>query len=107
MFEMYVNVVFVRRGLYSAVSLTLVREQRFIRIIIIIIIIITIIIISNDFGFICAGVSNVAVIKETPDMIITKSELSITICLSVCRSVSPCLFLFVCLSACQSPTDIN
>jgi len=38
MFEMYVNVVFVIRRLYSAVSLTLVREQRFIRIIIIIII---------------------------------------------------------------------
>ena len=37
---MYVNVVFVRRGLYSAVSLTLVREQRFFKIIIIIIIII-------------------------------------------------------------------
>ena len=31
MFEMYVNVVFVIRRLYSAVSLTLVREQRFIR----------------------------------------------------------------------------
>ena len=30
---MYVNVVFVIRCLYSAVSLTLVREQRFIRII--------------------------------------------------------------------------
>ena len=30
---MYVSVVFVRRCLYSAVSLTLVREQRFIRII--------------------------------------------------------------------------
>ena len=36
---MYVNVVFVIRCLYSAVSLTLVKEQRFIRIIIIIIII--------------------------------------------------------------------
>ena len=33
LFEMYVNVVFVIRCLYSAVSLTLVREQRFIRII--------------------------------------------------------------------------
>ena len=32
LFEMYVNVVFVIRCLYSAVSLTLVREQRFIRI---------------------------------------------------------------------------
>ena len=31
---MYVNVVFVIRGLYSAVSLTLVREQRFIRFVI-------------------------------------------------------------------------
>ena len=31
---MYVNVVFVIRCLYSAVSLTLVREQHFIRIII-------------------------------------------------------------------------
>ena len=31
LFEMYVNVVFVIRYLYSAVSLTLVREQRFIR----------------------------------------------------------------------------
>ena len=42
--EMYVNVVFVIRYLYSAASLTLVtREQRFIRIIIMIIIIITII----------------------------------------------------------------
>ena len=30
--EMYVNVVFVIRLLYSAVSLTLVREQRFIKI---------------------------------------------------------------------------
>ena len=30
---MYVNVVFVIRYLYSAVSLTMVREQRFIRII--------------------------------------------------------------------------
>ena len=30
---MYVNVFFVISGLYSAVSLTLVREQRFIRII--------------------------------------------------------------------------
>ena len=39
LFEMYVNVVFVVRCLYSAVSLTLVREQRFIRIIIVIIII--------------------------------------------------------------------
>ena len=36
--EMYVNVVFVIRCLYSAVSLTLVKEQRFIIIIIIIII---------------------------------------------------------------------
>ena len=34
LFEMYVNVVFVIRCLYSAASLTLVREQRFIRIII-------------------------------------------------------------------------
>ena len=33
LFEMYVSVVFVIRCLYSAVSLTLVREQRFIRII--------------------------------------------------------------------------
>ena len=33
--EMYVNVVFVMRCLYSAVSLTLVREQHLIRIIII------------------------------------------------------------------------
>ena len=33
LFELYVNVVFVIRCLYSAVSLTLVREQRFIRII--------------------------------------------------------------------------
>ena len=33
--EMYVNVVFVIRCLYSAVSLTLVKEYRFIRIIII------------------------------------------------------------------------
>ena len=40
LFEMYVNVVFVIRCLYRAVSSTLVREQRFIRIIIIIIIII-------------------------------------------------------------------
>ena len=38
LFEMYVNVVFVIRGLYSAVSLTLVKERRFIRFIIIIII---------------------------------------------------------------------
>ena len=36
LFEIYVNVIFVIRCLYSAVSLTLVREQRFIRIIIII-----------------------------------------------------------------------
>ena len=34
---MYVNVVFVSRRVYSAVSLTLVREQCFIRIIIIIV----------------------------------------------------------------------
>ena len=33
LFEMYVSVVFVIRCLYSAVSLTLVREQRFTRII--------------------------------------------------------------------------
>ena len=33
--EMYVNVVFVIRCLYSAVSLTLVKKYRFIRIIII------------------------------------------------------------------------
>ena len=33
LFEMFVNVVFVIRCLYSAVSLTLVKEQRFIRII--------------------------------------------------------------------------
>ena len=33
LFEMYVNVVFVISCLYSAVSLTLVREQRFVRII--------------------------------------------------------------------------
>ena len=39
LFEIYVNVVFVVRSLYSAVSLTLVKEQRFIIIIIIIIII--------------------------------------------------------------------
>ena len=39
LFEMYVNVVFVIRCLYSAVSLTLVKEQSYIRIIIIIIII--------------------------------------------------------------------
>ena len=31
LFEMYVHVVFVIRCLYSAVSLTLVKEQRFIR----------------------------------------------------------------------------
>ena len=31
--EMYVNLVFVIKCLYSAVSLTLVKEQRFIRII--------------------------------------------------------------------------
>ena len=36
LFEMYVNVVFVITCLYSAVSLTLVREQCFIRMIIII-----------------------------------------------------------------------
>ena len=35
LFEIYVNVVFVIRCLYSAVSLTLVKEQRFIRVIII------------------------------------------------------------------------
>ena len=34
--EMYVNVLFVIRCLYSTVSLTLVKEKRFIRIIIII-----------------------------------------------------------------------
>ena len=39
---MYVNVVFVIRCLYSAVSLILVKEQCFIRIIIIIIIIVSI-----------------------------------------------------------------
>ena len=39
---MYVNVAFVIRCVYSAVSLTLVKEQRFIRIIIINIIIINI-----------------------------------------------------------------
>ena len=33
LFEMYVNVIFVIRCLYSAVSLTLVKEHRFIRII--------------------------------------------------------------------------
>ena len=33
LFEMYVNVVFVIRCMHSAVSLTLVKEQRFIRII--------------------------------------------------------------------------
>ena len=33
LFEMYVSVVFVIRCLYSALSLTLVREKRFIRII--------------------------------------------------------------------------
>ena len=32
LFGMYVNVFFVIRCLYSAVSLTLVREQRFIRV---------------------------------------------------------------------------
>ena len=42
---MYVNVAFVTVCLYSAVSLTLVREQRLLRIIIIIIIITIIIII--------------------------------------------------------------
>ena len=42
LFEMYVNVLFVIRCLYSAVSLTLVKEQRFIRIIYLIIIIIII-----------------------------------------------------------------
>ena len=36
LFQMYVNVVFVVRCLYIAVSLTLVKEQRLIRIIIII-----------------------------------------------------------------------
>ena len=36
LFEMYVNVVFVIRCLYSAVSLILVKEQRLIRIIIVI-----------------------------------------------------------------------
>ena len=35
LFDMYVNVVFVIRRLYSAVNLSLFREQRFIRIIII------------------------------------------------------------------------
>ena len=38
---MYVNVVFVVRRVYSAVSLTLAREQRFIRIIIIMMMMIT------------------------------------------------------------------
>ena len=33
LFEMYVKVVFVIRRLYSAMSLTLVKEQRFLRII--------------------------------------------------------------------------
>ena len=33
LFEMYVNVVFVARRLYSVVSFTLVREKRFVRII--------------------------------------------------------------------------
>ena len=42
LFEMHVSVVFVIRYLYSAVSLTLGREHRFIRIIIVIIIIIII-----------------------------------------------------------------
>ena len=69
LFEICVSVVFVIRSLYSTVSLTLVKvKKRFIRIIII----------ANDIGFICAGVSNVAVMKETPNMIITKSELSVT-----------------------------
>ena len=45
LFEMYVNVVFVMRRLYSAVSLSLFREQRFIRIIIIILVVVVIIII--------------------------------------------------------------
>ncbi len=35
---MYVNVVFVIRCLYSAVSLTLVKEQRFIRIILLLLV---------------------------------------------------------------------
>ena len=48
LFEMYVNVVFVIRCLYSAVSLTLFKEQSFIRIIILIGIIIMIII--NDYN---------------------------------------------------------
>ena len=48
---MYVSVVFVMRYLYSAVSLTLIREQRFIRIIIITIIIIIILKFKNEnFG---------------------------------------------------------
>ena len=42
---MYVNVFFVKRCLYSAVSLTLVKEQCFIRIIMIIIMMMIIIII--------------------------------------------------------------
>ena len=46
--EMYVNVVFVIRCLYSAVSLTLVKEWRLIKIVIIIIITTTTISSSNS-----------------------------------------------------------
>ena len=45
LFEMYVNVVFVIRCLCSAVSLTLVRKQRFVKIIIVVVVVIIIIIV--------------------------------------------------------------
>ena len=48
--EMYFNVVFVIRCLYSVMSLTLVKEQRFIRFIIIIIIIIISQKVGRGFG---------------------------------------------------------
>ena len=52
LFEMYVNVVFVIRCLYSAVSLTLVKEQRFLRIYYFYFtLFIVIIIIINSFSF--------------------------------------------------------
>ena len=57
---MYVSVCFVTRCLYSAVSLTLVREQRFIRffiitiIIIITVVVVAIIIDNNNVHLTCA-----------------------------------------------------
>ena len=90
--EMYVNVVFVIRCLYSAVSLTLVKEQRFIRTIY-----------YYLCMYVCMYVYCVCSVQCAVCVCVCVC-VCVYVCVSVCLSVCLCLCACVCLCVFSNST---